>query len=382
MKHISSLIILFITFSCASQPSGNNLENQLDQLFSKEFSADEPGGSVLVKKGSEVVFLKSYGLADIDTKEKITENTVFNTGSISKTFVANGILILKEKGLLSLEDSLPQYFDDFDNREIGEKVKIKHLLSHTSGLPDLRRVQENAEFYLTAKDIENFEPLKRVERLNFQPGEKFQYSNPSFNGLALIIEQLAEQPWQTFIVENIFQPSGMTESKITNGPYPDSGVAHAYYKDANGQYQEYDYGEVPTFAAAGNGGIWSSIRDLEKYEEAIQTNVFLGEDLIKLSRTAYNPENWSDTIDPFVGFSWFTGEMNLFNSENNFDVDFVYHTGSQGGFRAFYVTIPEKDILFIGLFNRPIQNFRVLMIETIKLLKESSWVETNSDRKN
>ena len=98
-----------------------------------------------------------------DTKEKITENTIFNTGSISKTFVANGILILEEENKLAIEDPILKYFEDFKNTEIAEKVKIKHLLAHNSGLPDARQVSENFEFYLTAEDKENFEPLKHVE---------------------------------------------------------------------------------------------------------------------------------------------------------------------------------------------------------------------------
>jgi len=145
---------------------------------------------------------------------------VCNTGSISKTFVSNGILILEEQGLLLLEDEIKKYFDDFDNEQVAGIVKIKHLLSHTSGLSDLRNVRDNFEFYLTAKDKENFEPLKHADSLNFEPGEKFQYSNPAFNGLALIIEKLSKQKWQIFIEDNIFEPAGMTNSKITDGAYP------------------------------------------------------------------------------------------------------------------------------------------------------------------
>ncbi|MEM6377615.1 MAG: serine hydrolase domain-containing protein, partial [Bacteroidota bacterium] len=348
----------------------------------REFSPDEPGGYLLIKKGDEIVFLKSYGLADIETKEKISEHTVFNTGSISKTFVANGILILQERGMLSLDDKLTKFFKDFEHEELAEKVTIKHLLSHTSGLPDLRKVRDNFDFYLTAKDEENFAPLKQVDRFNFEPGAKFEYSNPAYNGLALIIEQLTNTPWQQFIKENIFEPSGMESSKITNGSYPDSEVAHAYvnyYFEGDsiryGAYYENDYGEVPTFAAAGNGGVWCSVLDLAKYEKALQKNVFLSKEIIDKSRTPYHPNNWNSKADPAIGYSWFTGEQGLFQSQNNFDVSFIYHTGSQGGFRAFYVTIPEKDILYVGLFNRPLKDFSGLLINSIKILEENNWLE-------
>src|SRR5699024_127346 len=136
----------------------------------------------------------------------------------------------------------------------------KHLMTHTSGLPDSRKVSEQFEFYLTAKDEENFNPIKKTTELNFEPGSRFQYSNPAFNGLALIIEKITDQKWQDFIIENIFKPADMDESKITDGPHPEEGVAHAYESE-NNIFAESDYGEVPTFAAAGNGGVWCSILD-------------------------------------------------------------------------------------------------------------------------
>ncbi|MGH1383285.1 serine hydrolase domain-containing protein [Kordia sp.] len=382
MKYILLFTICITAISCSDKVTNDSLELQLNTLFEKEFSQDEPGGSILVKKGNEIAFLKSYGLADIVTKEKITENTIFNTGSISKTFVSNGILILNERDSLSLDDNLYKYFNDFKNKTLAEKVTIRHMLSHTSGLPDLRKVWDNFDFYLTAKDKGNFAPLKQADSLNFEPGTQHEYSNPSYNGLALIIEQLADEPWQHFIENNIFKPSGMKHSKITNGSYPESGVAHGYdnyYTEGDsiyyGSYYEYDYGELPTFAAAGNGGIWSSVLDLAKYEEAIQKNVFLSKKMVDESRTVFHPKNWSETSAPFIGYSWFTGEQNLLKGQSNFKVDLVYHTGSQGGFRAFYITIPEKDILFVGLFNRPLKDFKKLVLNSITILEKNNWLE-------
>ncbi len=375
MKQLSLFLSILILASCTTQQPASKLEANLDELFKKEFSQNEPGGCILVKKADKTIFLKSYGIADLETKEAITENTIFNTGSISKTFVSNGILILEERGLLSIEDNLFKYFPDFSNKELAKKVKIKHLLSHTSGLPDLRDVSNNFDFYLTAKDAENFEPLKKAKQLNFELGSQFQYSNPAFNGLALIIESVSNQAWQEFIAENIFKPSGMEDSKITNGSYPESGVAHAYNFDGE-KFVENDYGEFTTFTAAGNGGVWSTVLDLAKYEEAIQNNSFLKKELVQKSRTIFHPENWADTLNPHVGYSWMIGEESLFgNQETNFGVKLIYHTGSQGGFRAFFISIPEKDILFVGLFNRPINEFRKLMFESMLLFEKNNWME-------
>ena len=369
-------ILVFCLFmvACNSYKSADNLAQELDSLLVKEFNADEPGGSVLVKKGHVTVFLRSYGLADLDTKEKITGNTLFNLGSVSKTFVSNGILILKENGKLSLDDSISMYFEDFKNRDISDKVRIYHMLSHTSGLPDNRDVENNFEFFLSAKDEENFAPVKQADSLNFEPGERFEYSNPAFNGLALIIEKVTSQPWQKFITDSIFLPSGMVSSKITDGPYPQEGVAHGYeLKD--GLYVESDYGEYPTFAAAGNGGVWSSVTELAEYEKAIQQNVFLSKELTGESRSVFRPENWSGASDPFIGYSWFIGEKQFLDEENKTGVNLIYHNGDQGGFRAFYIVIPDKDLLYIGLFNRPPADLHSIIKEGISLFEKNNWLE-------
>ena len=125
-------VVILIMTACARNNPEANLQRGLDSLLAKEFHENEPGGSVLIKKGDKTVFLRNYGLADLETKEKITGNTLFNLGSVSKTFVSNGILILEENGLLSLDDSIFKYFNDFRNEDIAKSVRIYHLLSHTS----------------------------------------------------------------------------------------------------------------------------------------------------------------------------------------------------------------------------------------------------------
>lgn len=377
------IILLAILNSCTNPQA--QIKSDFEHLFDDKFSDNDPGGIILVKKGNEIVFLKSYGVEDMETGKKIDTNTIFNTGSISKTFVSNGVLMLKEANLLSLEDSLYQYFEDFDQDDIAKKVKIKHLLSHTSGLPDSRKVDENIEFYLTAKDEENFQPIKHTKALNFEPGKQFDYSNPAYNGLALIIEKITKQKWQNFIHDKIFMPSGMTHSKITDGAYPNHGVAHAYTFE-DGAFKEDDYGEYPTFAAAGNGGVWCSILDLAKYEKALRNAVFLSAKTIEISQNVLIPENWDSPEDPDVGYSWFISEKE--HQSNDLGVKIISHTGWQGGFRAFYISIPEKDILYVGLFNRPIsnlsesynpftkatENLSDVRVSGLKILQKYNWL--------
>ena len=324
------------------------LHKDMDQLTEEWFDDDAPGGVIIIVKGDEIIYSKIGGIADMGTGLAIDDQTIFNTGSISKTFVASAILMLHEQGKLNIDDPISMYFDDFDDESIAEAVTVKNLLSHTSGLPDLRDVRGNVEFYMTAKDVENFAPLKATKEFDFEPGSQFQYSNPAYNGLALIVEQVSGQKWQDFIEENIFEPAGMEQSTITDGAHPETGVAHAYVED-NGEYKEYDYGEFPTFTASGNGGVWCSIGDLILYEKALHAGKIISKELFAESRTPYHPDNWSSSSPPGVGYGWWV-------QENNDQVGgkIEYHTGSQGGFRAFHIYIPGKDILYCALFNRPV----------------------------
>lgn len=364
--HASATFILLMIVASQCNPRGGSdslLAQELDQYFSHQFPRDEPGGAVLLISGDSVIFSAGYGLANMDTREPVTTNTLFNLGSISKTFVAHSILLLHEQGKLSLEDSLFKYFPTFKNKSIPQRVKIKHLLTHTSGLPDIRNVAADTSFYLTAKDMENWAPIMQAESLLFDPGAEFEYSNPAFNGLAMIIEQVSGVKWQKFVEDNIFRPSHMETSTITDGPHPSERVSHGYVK-SKGSWIEDDYGEEPTFPAAGNGGVWSSVEELAKYEKALQTGAFLSLKSVEDARTARQFDNWRGTrrftarwswftpqmydgvMKPFIGWSWFVGRT----ADGS---KIVGHTGSQGGFIANYVSIPEKKVLIVILCNSP-----------------------------
>jgi len=342
MRIIFLFAIITLFNSCNTKSSSYSAD--LDNIFDSVFKADEPGGAVLIAKDGKIIYEKGFGMEDINTKKTIDSKTLFNVGSISKTFVAFGILQLAKDNKLSLDDDIYKYFPDFKDSTLAKKIKIYHLLTHTSGLPDIRNVQGDSVFYLTAKDEENWAPIKKADSLEFEPGEKFNYSNPAFNALALIIEKVSKMKWQQYIKEKIMTPAKMSGSTITDGPYPQSGVAHGYLFDGK-NYFEKDYGEEPTFAASGNGGVWSSVDELWKYEQAIQKNVFLDSAWIKRSRTVYNFSNWKDSIPAFIGLCWFITKIN--------DENMIGHTGSQGGFRADYVWLPEKKIFYVILCNTP-----------------------------
>lgn len=358
------IILLAVFLICCRQPSA--FESEIDSIFRPVFKDSEPGGAIMIVKYDSVAFEKGYGLADLNTKERITTKTLFNTGSISKTFVSNTILSLALEGKLSLNDSLYKYFPDFKNAAIAKQVRIHHLLTHTSGLPDNRRPLLDSAFLITAKDEENFAPIKLNDSLLFEPGSRYEYSNPAFNGLALIIEKVTGRKWQEVVKERIFDPAGMKTSVITDGPFPQSGVSHAYLKTSTG-FIEKDYGEEPTFPAAGNGGVWSSAEELIQYEQAIQRSAFLTKEMLERSRTITEYPNWNSNEEAFIGYSWFV-------SETEDGSKMISHTGTQGGFYCDYVSIPSKGIIYVMLCNIPVQQ-EPKREKVLAVLQKFNWLD-------
>jgi CubicO group peptidase (beta-lactamase class C family) len=227
-------------------------------------------------------------------------------------------------------------------------------------------VSKDTVFYLTAKDTENWEPVTQADALVFETGSKYQYSNPAFNALALIVEQVSKMKWQTFIEQNIMRPSGMNTSTITDGPHPESGVSHGYVLN-HGVWTEDDYGEEPTFSAAGNGGVWSSVQELANYERALQKSIFLKPETIADSRTVKRFANWSDPLEPALGWSWFIGQTSD-------SLSTIGHTGSQGGYLCNYVTIPEKKIFLVILCNTP-RNVDRYSEKIVSWLKQQNYLD-------
>lgn len=350
----------------APLPAGRELAAALDRYFAGQLPADEPGGAVLLMKHERIVFTRGYGLADLKTREPASTRTLFNVGSITKTFVASAILLLQEQGKLSVEDNLLGYFPDFKRKDIAARVQIKHLLTHTSGLPDTRNVRENRTFYLTAKDLESWYPITQTDSLTFEPGSQYAYSNPAFNGLALIIEQVSGMKWQTFVHDRIFGPAGMATSTITDGAHPESGVAHGYLK-LNGEWTEADYGEIPTFCAAGNGGVWSSVEELARYELALRRGSFLGSATVADARTVKTFPNWAATAPPDHGWAWRVREIPDHQRT-------VGHTGHQGGFAATYVTVPDRDVFWVVLTSSP-RDIDAFDAQILDELQRARWLD-------
>jgi CubicO group peptidase (beta-lactamase class C family) len=200
------LIPLTLMVSCKNNPEKEQVA-KLDQLCASLFPADEPGAAVLVLKGDDILFDKGYGFADIDTKVPIDGNTFFNIASVSKQFTAVAILQLAEQVKLSLEDPVSKYFPEF-KAPFWKDIQIKHLLSHSSGVPDARGGIPR-ELKIKGDEALAMSYLPDLDHLHFQPGTAYEYINPTFVLCGAIVEKVTGQPFVDYVAENIFRPAGM-----------------------------------------------------------------------------------------------------------------------------------------------------------------------------
>ena len=280
-------------------------------------------GSVLVAKNWEVVFEDGFGLADNNTGRLNTPDTVFRIGSITKQFTAALVLSLQEDGLLSVDDSIDQYFPDFHD---GDNITVHHLLTHTSGIwnytdtPDLMALLQNPE-----SGSEHVYSLFSERRPIFPAGATFMYSNSGYHLLGLIIEQVAGRPYEQLVQERIFQPLGMQSSGFGDDDFSEPDVALAY-SDELGQLRYINH-NVP-FAA---GALVSNVKDILKWDKAL----FEGELL--------EPDSFTRMFTAGLGaygYGWYIG-------------DSYVHAGGISGFSAINSYWADDGIVIVIMSNKP-----------------------------
>lgn len=349
---------LFLSSQSISQVYTDRLKFVLDSTLNLK-TENEPGFSIHIERGNQLLYTNSQGLATISTKEKFTDYTLSNLGGLSKTFIAYSILILQQQGKLTIEDSIYKYLPNMKNKDIAKKIKIRHLLTHTSGLKDIPFSQTDSLFSLTMNDEQNFELVKYTNKLAYEPGNNYSYSDQAFSALVLIIEKVSKSTWQKFIQEYILSPTGMTYTKFTEAGDKTSGVANGY-RLINGSYSEYDEGECPKMYTASNAGIWSTVNDLRKYMYGLKYCLFLSCETIALSEQILVPANWYSPQRPPQSYCWNVTSANYNNPTSYFE-----YSGNQAGYRSQLMYFPDKDLTIIWLSNNS-KNYSEIIMNSLK----------------
>ena len=300
------------------------------------FAPQEPGGSILVIHNGRILLKKSYGLAAIERPSRANSRTTYRLASVSKQFTATAILLLAERGKLSLDDPLTKVFPDFPAH--GRQVLIRHLLNHTSGLLDYEDlIPEDRKLPVVDADV--LEILQKQQKPYFPPGSKWRYSNSGYALLACIVEKISGVPYPEFLARNIFRPLGMRSTFLTRRDQLTGGRRALGYSKRNGAWVNTD--QSMTSFVLGDGGIYSSIEDLAKWEAALTNHRLLPRETL-----AQMMSSTAETSTPNVsyGYGWYVGKYT--------DHTALWHDGTTSGFRNHYLRIPEKKLTIILLANR------------------------------
>ncbi|MGH1337926.1 MAG: serine hydrolase [Aureispira sp.] len=255
------LLLLLVVTSCTDTPkvpldNGTTQTQQLDSLFQFSYSNGLFNGAILITKNNTVLYKNAFGYANEETKTRINTESVFYIASVSKQFTAMGIMLLQEKGKLSLEDKINDFFPDYP--DYLQEVSIRQLLNHTSGITD-------AAYYklVHPSNKEVLDALFQQDTLSLKNGTTFHYSNSGYVMLALIIQKVSGQTIDQFFHQEIFEPLAMKNT--TTSLQVEKIVNKVAGYNLFGKKVDYKSSVI------GPGGIYSTLEDLGKWNQALNT---------------------------------------------------------------------------------------------------------------
>lgn len=278
-KYLFILLLLCVIFSNAQ--TDFEKAARIDLILRVYTKKNMFSGSVLIAKKGKVLLSKGYGLANTTTSVSNLPTTKFKLASVSKQFTAMAIMILQENGKLSTEDKLVKYIPDYPN---GDKITIHHLLTHTSGIPNVTALTVFDSIKGKPHTLEKVIAITKNKPLEFEPGSKFNYSNSGYILLTYIIEKASGKSYGDYMKETIFDPLGMKNS----GLYPPNGIlknAAIGYTEANEGLIQAPY--IDMTIPAGAGALYSTVEDLFLWDQALYNEKLVKKETIDKIMTVF-----------------------------------------------------------------------------------------------
>jgi CubicO group peptidase (beta-lactamase class C family) len=291
-----------------------------------------PGASVAVLQAGKAVVRRAYGLANVEAHEAATPATNYRLASMTKQFTAAAILLLAEDGVLSIDDTARRWLPTLPRS--ANAVLVRHLLAHTSGLIDFEDlIAQGSSTQLHDADV--LALLAAQDRSYFPPGSRFRYSNSGYILLALIVARASGAGFAAFLRRRIFEPLGMQGTIAFEAGISEVSQRAFGYGNAGGIWERTD--QDLTSATLGDGGVYSSIDDLAKWDAALYDDRLLGPESL---RQAFTAAADSDDAAVRYGFGW------------RLSGDALWHSGESIGFRNVIVRYPQRRTTVIILTNR------------------------------
>jgi CubicO group peptidase (beta-lactamase class C family) len=287
----------------------------------------------------KVVFEYAAGVADIESKKTCTPATNFRIASVSKQFTAAAVMVLVDRGKLSLDDRLTKFFPRFP--DYGKKITVEHLLVHTSGLPEYEKLIP-AGTTLQLDDLDVLHLLMDTKKPLFSAGEKFEYSNSGYTLLGLIVEIVSQKPFHEFVASEIFQPLGMSNTVLYQRGLNEVSHRAFGHERKNGKWVRSD--QSLTSAVRGDGGIYTSLQDYRKWLRGIDERKLLSKSSYE---AMFSPQVLTDRHGAHYGYGWF---IDKYRGEPR-----IFHNGETHGFRACVQRFPKRDAAIFFQLNGEIE---------------------------
>lgn len=356
MKHYSLFLFLICAAICNAQIKE---QAAIDNIFKEWNKTDSPGCALGVIKDGQLIYAKGYGMANLEYQLPIDANSVFRIGSTSKQFTAACIILLAQKGKLKLDQTLDQFFPEFP--EYAKQITIKHLLNHTSGIRDYLtlaylRGLSNDDYY-TDDDIMKW--LIHQDDLNFMPGEEFLYSNSGYWLLGQIVNKASGKNMAIYAQEAIFKPLNMTNTHFHNNHNQIvKNRASGYIPKKDNGYQI----SMTTLDMIGDGGIFTSINDIKKWDDAFYNSAVLNTDFWA-RMCEVGVLNNGQVLDYASGLSIDTYK----------GLKTISHGGSFVGFRAELIRFPEHQFSVAIFANRGDSNPSQMALQVADVFLKSEF---------
>jgi D-alanyl-D-alanine carboxypeptidase len=326
---LSALLTLALAPAALAQaPATAAAADAIDAYVTAEMQRQKiPGLALAVVRDGKVMKIAGYGLADREQNVRVAPHSVFKIGSVSKQFIATGIMLLAQDGKLSIDDPVRTFLPDAP--EAWNGITLRHLLSHTAGL-----IREGPAFapFAPKPDIDVVRS-GYASPLQTAPGEKYAYSNLGYFTLAEIVTRVSGKPWSEYIGETVFAASGMTATRpTTTAPFPNKAKGYT----GNDRLAP----AVDWPAVRPSGAFYSTVEDLARWEAVLLSG--------RVLRESTRTQMWTDVRlndgrPAGYGFGWSVGTLAGRSA--------VHHGGSLPGFRAFYLRFVDERLAVIALGN-------------------------------
>lgn len=331
---------------------------QLAARLDREAAAGRFNGAVLVARGDRILFRQVYGMADHEARLPLQLESRFRLASVSKQFTAAAILKLQDDGVLSVDDPVCRWIQPCP--DAWAPVRLRHLMSHTAGIPDLMSQANWGRRRILPTDLDDLTTASAQYRLQFEPGTKVRYSNAGFNLLAAVVERASGMAFEDYLRTALFAPLGMADTGLADDRQ-DQNIVMGYANLAGGRTRQ---PQANPSVVTGAGALYSTLDDLLAWQRALHRGGLLSAssyaDMIADHAPADAPPERGRSRRDW-GYGIVSNRLGQ-RVTPAFDAREIYHTGSWSGFRNLVTYQPDADVYVIVLSNNYHQTQQVFLI--------------------